>query len=60
MSKPPNYENPVEYLTLPTYYHVPLQVGHHEIPIYGSEVRVGISTGPDGHFLTVTIQSRCP
>lgn len=63
MSKPyvaPNYDDPVEYLTLPTYRHKPLEIGYHEIPIHGSEVRVVVNTGQDGHFLTITIQNRCP
>lgn len=52
---PPNYDDPVEYLTLPTYRHAPLQAGYHEIPVSGLEARVVVITGPDGPFLQITV-----
>lgn len=30
---PPNYDDPVEYLTPPTYYHAPLRGGVHVMPL---------------------------
>lgn len=53
-----NFDDPVEYLSLPAYHHAPLHVGYHEIPIRGCEVRVVVSTGSHGHFLTITVEKR--
>lgn len=49
------FDDPVEYLTISTYRHAPLQAGYHEIPIRGLEVAVVVNTGSHGPFLQITV-----
>lgn len=58
MCKPrsaPNYDDPVEYLTIPTYRHAALQAGYHEIPVADLDFRVVVIAGANGPFLQITV-----
>ncbi|MGB3900122.1 MAG: hypothetical protein WA973_16415 [Mesorhizobium sp.] len=56
MRKPysaPNYDDPVEWLTPPEYYHAPLRAGEHTIPVAADAIIVEIwkDVGPDGESI---------
>ena len=51
---PPNYDDPVEYLTPPTYYHAPLQVGVHVVP-FTSDVAFTLTMDRETGSLTVVV-----
>lgn len=55
----PNYDDPVEHLSPPTYYHAPLQTGQHFVPIAGSASKLTftLEVRPNGHSLAIIVQS---
>ncbi|TPK94788.1 hypothetical protein FJ934_14340 [Mesorhizobium sp. B2-4-12] len=61
MRKPhsfPNYDDPIEWLTPPEYYHAPLQTGDHIIPVAANVSRVTfrVKTGPNGPSIIVIVR----
>lgn len=63
MRKPysaPNYDDPVEWLTPPDYYHAPLRAGDHTIPVAANAaiVTFTVKAGPNGQtMITVSVKS---
>jgi hypothetical protein len=63
MRKPysaPNYEDPVEYLTPPEYWHTPFEAGDHKIRMAPnmSIVRLTVDAGPKGSSIIVIVRPR--
>lgn len=61
MRKPysaPNYDDPVEWLTPPEYYHAPLRTGDHIIPVAANAetVTVTVETGPNDQSIIVIVR----
>lgn len=62
MRKPysaPNYDDPVEWLTPPEYYHAPLRAGDHIIPVAANAATVTftVETGPNSQWIIVVLRS---
>ncbi|MEO4001175.1 hypothetical protein [Mesorhizobium sp. CAU 1732] len=62
MRKPcsaPNYDDPVDWLTPPEYYHAPLRAGVHTIPIAANAaiMTFTVETGPNGQSIILTVWS---
>ena len=55
----PNHDDPVEWLTLPDYYHAPLRAGDHVIPVAAnmSIVTFTVEAGPNGQSIIVIVRS---
>lgn len=58
-SSAPNYDDPVEWLTPPEYYHAPLRTGDHVIPVAAnlSIVTFTVEAGPNGQSIIVIVGS---
>lgn len=50
----PNYDDPVEYLTPPAYYHAPLRFGVHVIP-FMPEVTFTLTMDRETDSLTIVV-----
>lgn len=62
MRKPystPNYDDPVEWLTPPEYYHGPLRAGDHTIPVAANAAIVTfmVEAGPNSQSIIVVVRS---
>ena len=55
----PNFDDPVEWLTRPEYYHAPLRIGVHTIPIAArmSIVTFAVEAGHNGQTVVITVHS---
>lgn len=56
---PPNYDDPVEYLTPPTYYHAPLRVGVHVMPFMPDVTFTLTMDRETGSLAVVVTQEMC-
>lgn len=54
----PNYDDPVEWLTPPEYYHAPLRAGDHTIPVAAnvSIVTFTVEAGSNGQSIIVIVR----
>ena len=53
-----NYDDPVEYLSLPPFHHAPLQTSQHILPVVlgASHVTFTVEVGPTRQSLTVIVR----
>lgn len=54
----PNYDDPIEWLTPPEYYHAPLQTGDHIIPVAanGSMMTFTVKAGPNAQSIILIVR----